>query len=101
MQSEEIERLLHQASFPNCSRDELNEILDKFLAEIPVDASRQTSKGHLKRELLSELFWEIIKQDPRLLPTQTPVFTILCRKVEIAKNRSDRNKRQRGDRHAG
>lgn len=101
MEREDIDRLLHQASFPNCSRDELNEILDKFLVEIPVDASRQTSKGQLKREVLSELFWEIIKQDPRLLPSQAPVFTILCRKVEIAKNRSDRNKRQRGDRHAG
>lgn len=93
MRIEDVQRLLHQASFPNCSRDELNEILDKFLAEIPVDASRQTSKAHLKREVLTELYWEILKQNPKDLPNHAIAFEILCRKVEIAKNRSDRHKR--------
>ncbi len=87
MEEAKIAKLLHQASFPDMSRDELNGVLEELLQAIPVDRSRPHLKTEIKRELVQEVFWATVERDPRDMPTMLPVFVILLKPAEIPKNR--------------
>lgn len=80
MDPSKIMRLLHAASFDDCTRQQHREILNQFLQAIPVDPQRHDKRGERDRELLEKLYWEIAHHAPALLPEYFPLFATLCGK---------------------
>lgn len=78
MDQERIAQLLHQASFTDCARDQIRNILDELLQAIPLQKSHKDRCGLTERQIADRLFTDTIREDPRRLCSLFPVFALLC-----------------------